>query len=74
MFLMMGCTVNGKKVGDMMGNKVSEPKEENIENVEDATTVPESKESSSSINFKWANKEYHDGKEDINFDMNKKED
>ena len=74
MFFLIGCTINGKHLGEMMEKKAPEPQEESIDNAEDATVVPTNEKSSSGIHFKWANKEYHEGKEEINFGINSEED
>jgi len=70
MLLMAGCTVNGKKLGDMMEKKESATLDpvltEVSDNPEDAPSlVAQDKNSSFKINFKWADKEKHDGKEAI---------
>ena len=75
--LMTGCTVNGKSLNEMMGKKESIVKKESPSNLDkltpDAPKVTKGEKSSSKINFKWANKEYHDGEEDINFRVNNKD-
>jgi len=74
LFFISACTINGKKLEDMIDKKESEVKE--VSKVTKAPTIEkeitptdssksESKKSSSGIHFKWANKEYHDGSEDI---------
>ena len=75
--LMAGCTVNGKSLNEMMGKKENSSKKESSSNLDkltpDAPKVKKAEKSTSKIHFKWANKEYHDGKEDINFSVNKKD-
>jgi len=76
--LMTGCTVNGKNLNEMMVKKESTVKKENSSNLElltpDAPKMNQAENFTSKIHFKWANKEYHDGKEEINFTVNKKKD
>ena len=69
--LMIGCTVNGKSLNEMMAKKESSSNLELL--TPDAPKVTKDEKSSSKIHFKWANKEYHDGEEDINFTVNKKD-
>ena len=75
--LMAGCTVNGKSLNEMMGKKENSSKKESSSNLElltpDAPKLDKADSLTSKIHFKWANKEYHDGKEDINFSVNKKD-
>jgi hypothetical protein len=75
--LMTGCTVNGKSLNEMMGKKENSSKKESSSNLDkltpDAPKVTKSEKSSSKIHFKWANKEYHDGNEEIGFTVNKKD-
>jgi len=58
-FLISGCTVNGKSLTQMMDKNSS-----------NATTEQRSDPEGLKFNFKWANKEYHDGEEDININVN----
>ena len=69
--LMTGCTINGKNLNELMGHKDNSVKKDKGA-PEDIMTEKVEK-SSSKIHFKWANKEYHDGEEDINFTVNKKD-
>jgi len=75
--LMTGCTVNGKSLNEMMGKKENSSNKETSSNLDkltpDRVKIEKSEKSFSKIHFKWANKEYHDGKEDIGFTVNKKD-
>jgi len=64
--LFSGCTINGKNISQIMDKNISNPPQKEIST---DTNKAENNSSNSGfkINLKWANKEYHDGEEDIKF-------
>jgi len=59
-----GCTINGKNLNQLMDKNSSEPQKD--------TLTDTNKSNFPKIHIKWANKEYHNGEEDINFHINTK--
>jgi len=57
-----GCTINGKSIDEVMDKNVSKSptKDDSLET---------NKTSGLKFHLKWANKEYHDGEEDIKFHL-----
>jgi len=61
-----GCTVNGKSIDQIMDKNISSSTQEKEK------ALDTNKSNFPKIHLKWANKEYHNGEEDINFNINTK--
>jgi len=64
--IISGCTINGKNISQIMDKNISNssPKESSTDS---NRTENNTSSSGFKINLKWANKEYHNGEEDIKF-------
>ncbi len=70
LFLLSGCTINGKTINQIMDKNTSQTQKKVTNKISDNNQTENNKSNNFKINLKWANKEYHNGEEDIKFHVN----